>query len=142
MNATVGDANGPRAVFMIDIVAARPSQLYVSETKYAAVDRALGATPFSHDSYEAVPVKELDGSIVYLDGDTRALWLANRGIGEIKAYFDDDELDWTLYAACLSWCAAERIKTISDLESRVMPHDVYELAWIGRCASFSTGEKS
>lgn len=58
------------------IVDIQPSQFYISEEKLEQIGRWF--EPGDLSGFEAVPVKELDGHVIFTDGHTRAYaaWLA------------------------------------------------------------------
>ena len=80
------------------IVDIQPSQFYISEEKLEQIRRWF--KPGDLSGFEAVPVKELDGQVIFTDGHTRAYaaWLA--GLERIPLVWDEDELDWEAYRLC------------------------------------------
>ena len=52
------------------IVDIQPSQFYISEEKLEQIGRWF--EPGDLSGFEAVPVKELDGQVIFTDGHTRA----------------------------------------------------------------------
>jgi hypothetical protein len=82
---------------------------------------------------EPIPIKKLDGQIVFVDGHTRAFAAFLLGLSEIPVYWEDEELDWDEYRICVGWCKEEGIKVISDLKERVVPHKDYQVLWLDRC---------
>ncbi len=117
--------------FYIDLRTIQPSQLYVSEKKLDQVKNWFAAHEI--DSYEPLPLKEIDGVIFFTDGHTRALMTHLCGIERIKVYWDDDDLDWEAYQECVRWCIEAGITSIKDLADKIIPHEEYEKLWIGRC---------
>jgi len=119
----------------IPVLDLQPSQLFISETKLAAVRKKWRATDLI-----PLPVKELDGKIVLTDGHTRACqaWLS--GEKEIPVRWDQDDLDWDAYRIYVGWCLQEGILNIADLAKRVIPQDRYEVLWIQRCAALNLSE--
>lgn len=115
--------------FRVEISSIQPSQLYVCREKLTAVERAIDAG----ECLEPIPVKELDGRLIFSDGHTRALAALLRGESQIEACWEDEPLDWDEYRICVEWCLAEGIRTASDLRGRVIPAHEYETVWIGRC---------
>ncbi|MFH0815214.1 MAG: hypothetical protein V1934_00115 [Methanobacteriota archaeon] len=109
----------------------QPTQLYISTEKLANVVRQLGPSgPFE---YEPVPVRELNGRLIYSDGHTRAFALHRLGAKEILCCWEDEPLDWDEYEVCVEWCLAEGIRTIAGLEGRVVEPDAYQRLWLDRC---------
>lgn len=103
----------------------QPTQLYINLGKLGAVQAA--------DCLEAVPVKELNGRIVFTDGHTRAFAAHLAGRREIEVCWEDEELDWEAYQVCVDWCLAEGIHSIADLKGRVIDPQQYEVLWLERC---------
>ena len=98
--------------FFIQLEQVQPSQLYISQAKL---------TPIIHNYKSGknqvlppVPIKELDGRLIYTDGHTRALAAFINGQETITAVWDEDELDWEAYQICVDWCLEEDIQTIAD----------------------------
>jgi hypothetical protein len=83
--------------------------------------------------FEPLPVKKLAGKIIFTDGHTRALALYLKGYTEIKAVWDEDDLDWKAYENCLRWCEQEKIFSIADLQNRILSKKDYENKWLLRC---------
>ncbi len=109
----------------------QPSQLFVSAQKLSRVmDRRDTLTL---QDLEPVPVKELGGRVVLTDGHTRALAAYLSGLTRIRAFWDQDELDWEAYEICVAWCREEGITTIADLKDRVVSEEAYEVLWLDRC---------
>ncbi|PLT30324.1 hypothetical protein [Peribacillus deserti] len=84
-----------------------------------------------------LPIRNLDGTIIFTDGHTRAFLYHSRNHSEIPVYWDEDELDEDLYKACLQLCESEGIKVIGDLKNRLLPNDQYEVEWIQKCVAIS-----
>lgn len=106
----------------------QPSQLYISESKFKRVWKS-----FEPKNYAPIPIKELDGEIIFVDGHTRALVAYLKGIREIKVEWETEEWDWDLYRLCVKWCKEEKIRKISDLKSRIIPEKEYKIQWLKRC---------
>jgi hypothetical protein len=83
-----------------------------------------------------IPVKKLEGQIIFVDGHTRALAALLLGLSEIPVYYwkdEDEELDWDEYEVCVRWCKEEGIHAISDLKNRVISPKNYQVLWLDRC---------
>ena len=117
--------------FPVRIAEIQPSQLYVCRGKLDAVERAVA----SGQAQEPVPIKELDGRLIFSDGHTRALAAVLRGEDTIDACWEDEPLDWDAYRVCVAWCLEERIRTVAELKHRVISTDEYERLWIDRCGA-------
>lgn len=119
-------------IFM-DLSYIKPSQLYISSKKLNNVLKWFN--PKDYNSYEPIPIKELDGKLIFTDGHTRAYAAYLKGVKTIKVYFDEDELDWNLYRTCVNWCSLENINSIKDLKNRIVSEKDYKVLWIKRCES-------
>ncbi len=119
-------------IFM-DLSYIKPSQLYISSKKLNNVLKWFN--PKDYNSYEPIPIKKLDGKLIFTDGHTRAYAAYLKGVKTIKVYFDEDELDWNLYRICVNWCSLENINSIKDLKNRIVSEKDYEVLWIKRCES-------
>ena len=113
------------------IVDIQPSQFYISEEKLEQIGRWF--EPGDLSGFEAVPVKELDGQVIFTDGHTRAYaaWLA--GLERIPLVWDEDELDWEAYRLCADACRKRGIRSVADLEERVISGEDYERLWNNWC---------
>ena len=109
----------------------QPSQLYINSQKLKNLLKWF--TPSDYESYDAIPVKNLNGQIIFTDGHTRAYATYILGLKTIKVYWDDDELSWNSYQICVDWCNAEGINSIEDLKDRVIEPSEYEILWLDRC---------
>jgi hypothetical protein len=116
---------------LMDLKDIQPSQLYISSKKLENV--LAWFTPIDYDSYDALPIKSLNGKIIFTDGHTRAYATYISGVKTIKVYWDEDELDWNAYQICVDWCNSEGINSIEDLHARVIEPSEYEVLWIERC---------
>ena len=83
--------------------------------------------------YDAIPIKNLNGKVIFTDGHTRAYAAYMGGLKTIKVYWDEDELDWEAYQICVDWCNLEGIKLIEDLKNRIISPTEYEILWLKRC---------
>ena len=117
--------------FTLPLAEIQPSQLYISTAKLARLVAAWQLPELT--VLDPVPVKRLDGRIIYTDGHTRAFAAYRRGFREIRAVWDEDELDWEAYRICVDWCLAEGIRTVMDLEGRLLGPADYEVLWRERC---------
>jgi hypothetical protein len=118
-------------IFVMKLSRIQPSQLFVSSERLSYVLR--GFDRFKPESLEPVPVKKLGDQIIFTDGHTRALAVFLRGVSEVRVYWEEDELDWEAYKICVGWCREEGIRTIADLEDRVVSAEEFELLWLKRC---------
>ncbi len=117
--------------FEMEIMAIQPSQLYISKTKLENLADMFADKGI--EGYEPVPVKELNGRIIFTDGHTRAFKLYQMGLKKIRCFWDQDELDWQAYQVCVDWCIEKGIRDISHLEQRILDDEDYEKLWHERC---------
>jgi hypothetical protein len=116
--------------FAVNLADLQPSQLYISAEKLARAERAMrdaGTGP------EPLPVRQFGPRTVLTDGHTRALAAHRAGATSIAVYAETDELDWEAYEICVQWCLEEGIRSIADLEAKIVPPDRYEVLWYARC---------
>lgn len=109
----------------------QPSQLYISREKLSQVMKT--SDPSELDSLKPIPVKKLGNRVILVDGHTRAFAAFLKGLQAVTVYWEEDELDWEEYEICVQWCREEGIRTIADLQERVIAHDEYKRLWLGRC---------
>lgn len=115
----------------MDLKDIQPSQLYINSQKLENILKWF--MPSDYDSYDAIPIKNLNGKIIFTDGHTRAYAIYIKGIKKIKVYWDEDELSWNSYQICVDWCNKEGINSIEDLKYRVIEPSEYEILWLDRC---------
>lgn len=120
-------------IFELPIDQIQPSQLYISQAKLAGVHAWLEPDGLSH--FTPIPVKELNGRIIYTDGHTRAFALYQKGVQTVPVYRDEDELDWEAYQICVDWCLEAGIRRIADLAGRILDEEAYKTLWLKRCAA-------
>ncbi|MBI5001057.1 MAG: hypothetical protein HZB92_05965 [Euryarchaeota archaeon] len=108
----------------------QPTQLYISSEKLSKILHGMKAKIAFH---EPVPIKELNGKIIYTDGHTRALATYLQGGDDIDVCWEDEKLDWDEYQVCVDWCLAEGIRTIADLSGRIIDPESYQTLWLDRC---------
>ncbi len=113
----------------VDISELSPSQLYISKVKLRRVQELID----SGEDLPPVPVKQMDGHMMMTDGHTRAVAQYLRGESTIEIEWEDEDLDWDEYEVCLRWCNEEGVLGVAELAERIIPHDEYEVLWLGRC---------
>jgi hypothetical protein len=116
---------------LLPLVQIQPSQLYISSAKLARV-RSWWYPP-SVDTLSPIPVVLLDGITVATDGHTRAFAARRAGLDALPVVWDTDKLDVDAYRICVDWCRTDGIRTVMDLEGRVIEPAAYEDLWLGRC---------
>ena len=109
----------------------QPSQFYISEKKLRAVEGWLRASDLSN--FEAIPVKLLDGRPVMTDGHTRAVAALRAGLDTVPLVWDEDELSWDMYRACVAACRERGVESPRDLLSRIVPEEEYREVWDAWC---------
>ena len=117
-------------VFLQDICALTPSQLYISADKLAGVNKWFKGDVAHMDP---IPIKRLAGRTLMTDGHTRAVAAWRAGLKSIPCVWDTDDLDWAAYAVDISMCAQEEITSVEKLACRVVSAEDYERLWIKRC---------
>ena len=109
----------------------QPSQFYISQIKLEAVESRLNPADLS--GFEPIPVKLLDGRPVMTDGHTRAAAALRAGLKSIPLVWDEDELDWDMYRACVKVCREQGITSCTDLLQRIIPEEEYRIKWDQWC---------
>lgn len=109
----------------------RPTQFYLSEEKMERIKQWFDPSDLSN--FEPIPIKELNGRIIFTDGHTRA-WVAYQaGLTHIPLVWDEDELDWEAYQIDVDACEERKIHTICDLKDRIISAAEYRQKWNGWC---------
>ena len=109
----------------------QPSQFYISEKKLATVEAWFHPADLSN--FEPIPVKLLDGVPVMTDGHTRAVAALRAGLDRVPLVWDEDELDWRLYRACVTACRRCGIGSPADLLGRIISAEAYAEQWDAWC---------
>lgn len=105
----------------------QPSQFYISQEKIDKIKEWF--QPQDLSNFEPIPIKALNGAIIFTDGHTRA-WVAyEAGLEEVPVVWDEDDLDWELYQKCVDACLERDIKTIADLKGQVLSSEDYVTKW-------------
>ncbi len=123
--------------FEIDIQELGVSQLYLNQRKVEAVRERASREDFA--GFEPLPVHDFgDGRKVLTDGHSRAFVAMLRGQKTLRVYWDNDpnttgKLPQRMYQMFLAWCEKAGVRTLSDLQSRVLQPAVYEFFWLERC---------
>lgn len=109
----------------------QPSQLYLSEEKIRAVRSWFNKDNLS--SFAPIPIKKLNGRIIFTDGHTRA-WVAySAGLEKVPVIWDEDDLDWEAYQICADACMEQGVCKVSDFEGRILSGADYSEKWISWC---------
>ena len=101
----------------------QPSQFYISEKKLRDIEAWLNPAELS--CFEPIPVKLLDGRPVMTDGHTRAVAALRAGLEAVPLVWDEDELSWDMYRACVAACREQGITSPCQLLSRIIPEEEY-----------------
>ncbi len=125
--------NGKLHSFSVPFARLQPSQLYINAAKLRCVQDRLNIP--SAVTLAPLPVLGMGGDLVLTDGHTRAFTAWSAGLRHLRVAWDTDELDVQAYEICVQWCVQEGIRTISDLQGRVVDLDTYRALWLDRCAA-------
>jgi len=109
----------------------QPSQFYISEKKLRSIEGWLNPADLS--SFAPIPVKLLDGKPVMTDGHTRAVAALRAGLDSVPLVWDEDELPWDMYRACVTACRAQAIESPIDLLPRIISDEEYQEKWDKWC---------
>ena len=118
-------------IFRMRLDEIQPSQLYLNRAKLAHVD--VMWHPRTLDMLPPIPVKWLDGRIIFTDGHHRAFAAYRCGFDVVPVFWDEDELDWEAYRICVAWCLTVSIATIRDLGRHIVSPEDYVTCWLDRC---------
>lgn len=109
----------------------QPSQFYLSQAKIANIHAWFDPTDLS--TFDPIPVKYLNGCVIFTDGHTRA-WVAHSaGLKTVPLAWDPDALDWDLYQLCVDACRERGVYSVSDLHNKILSEPDYEEKWIHWC---------
>lgn len=122
----------PLEVFKADLLSILPTKLYISQAKYQSSLSMFEKKGFN--DYPPIPVKRIGDDLFFTDGHTRALLLWQHGVREATVYYDTDDMDWIMYLVDLEWCRTSRIRTIADLQRRIVNPQTYKEKWIDRAS--------
>ena len=114
----------------------QPSQFYISAGKLKAIERWLHPEDLS--GFQPIPVKLLDGKPVMTDGHTRAVAALRAGLTAVPLVWDEDDLDWDMYRACVKACREKKILSPVDLLTRIIPEEDYREKWDAWCDTMQT----
>ena len=114
-----------------------PSQFYISQKKISEIEKWFN--PQNLSNFEPIPIKKLNGKIIFTDGHTRA-WMAYKsGIKKVPIVWDEDELDWDFYQFCVEGCLEREIYSIKDFEKRILSEENYIQKWDKWCENILSG---
>ena len=109
----------------------QPSQFYLSEEKLRAIDTWFNPEDLSN--FEPVPVRILNGRIIFTDGHTRAWAAYSAGLEQIPLVWDEDELDLEAYQLCVDACLERNVRSVADFAGRILSEEAYREKWDGWC---------
>ena len=115
----------------ISLLDVQPSQFYLSKEK---LERIMGwFDPGDLSNFEPLPVKHLNGRVIFTDGHTRAYAAYRAGCTRVPLIWDEDELDWNLYQICVDACLERGIRSVADLAPRILNLEEYTEKWNRWC---------
>lgn len=111
----------------------QPSRLYLSQDKIQKVTSWYDSSPMT-----PIFVRKFANcdDWVITDGHTRAFVASLKGATTIPIQLDEEDYSDAvikLYEQCIDWCREESISQISDLATRQLSQDDYQVFWIDRC---------
>ena len=109
----------------------QPSQFYISTGKLKAIEGWFD--PENLSGFQPIPVKLLDGKPVMTDGHTRAVVALRAGLAAVPLVWDEDDLDWDMYRACVKECLERGILSPEDLLKHIIPEKDYKEKWDAWC---------
>lgn len=129
----------PVALNTLTLPDIQPSQFYLSKAKIDQISAWFDPADLSN--FEPIPVKYLNGRVIFTDGHTRA-WVAHSaGLKTVPLMWDPDALDWDLYQLCVDACRERGVYSVSDLHNRVLSEPEYEEKWIRWCDEMQKSAK-
>ena len=115
----------------------QPSQFYISKEKINNIKKWFNPQDLSN--FEPIPIKELDGQVVITDGHTRLVVALLFGLDSVPLVWDEDELNWDMYRECVRECKKLGITSPSNLLTRIISKDEYDIKWNKWCVVSTSG---
>ena len=115
--------------FVVPLHDLQPSQLYLCDEKLRSVLEWFDA---DDPVYDPIPVAEIQGELIIVDGHHRAFAARLAGADDVRIVRASD-FDPSPYRTCVGWCADAGIESIDDLAGRVLDSESYGKMWIERC---------
>lgn len=116
--------------FTINIADIKPQQHYLSKNK---LDRVLKSFD-EYDSYGDIFVILYRNSVFCVDGHHRLYHLYNQGVEQIEVVNELEDNDSLLYRQLADEALSLGIKTIADLENRIIEtQEEFKRLWIDKC---------
>ena len=122
------------AVCLVVLLDLRPNNWYINKTKLEQVRKAWRQG--DQDLLPPVLVARIDGDLSLIDGHSRALVAYQQGRTQIKAQVQDlDAIEGSkaLYTHIHREGSRRGIRTIADLENRVLDARQHRKTWVGYC---------
>jgi len=92
-------------------------------------------------NFQPIPIKVLNGKIIFADGHTRAFVAYKHGLTQIPLYWENEELSWHLYESCVEECNIRGVFNIKDLEIRIVNSNDYKILWEKWCDNLQSKNK-
>lgn len=112
------------------------SQLYLNKSKLGDIEKWFD--PKHMDLCQPLPVYDFgDGRLTLTDGHSRAFIAYQHKVKVPIVYDTDDvvagEMGQKLYRNDIVWCQRFSLRTVADLENRIVGAAEYQSLWIERC---------
>ena len=113
------------------------SQIYLNQKKIDNIYKWINLTDLS--TFHPLPVYDFgNGKLTLTDGHTRAFVAHKLGLEEVPVQYDTDdmitsEIGQLLYKVDIAWCERFDLRSVMDLESRIIPDEQYQVLWLDRC---------
>jgi len=124
-------------IFKVDILSLGISQIYLNKRKIKSIGKWFDTKDI--DKYDPLPVYDFgNGRLTLTDGHTRAFLTYKSGVRELWVDMDTEELitdkiGHEIYKNSIIWCDRFHLKTIADLENRIISNEEYQILWEQRC---------
>ncbi len=109
----------------------QPSQFYLSIDKISCINQWFN--PENLANFNPIPIKKLNGKVIFVDGHTRAFVAYKAGLKQIPVIWEEEEWDWDMYNLCVLACEKRNITSIADLEKRILDAGSYSEKWNTWC---------
>lgn len=112
------------------------SQLYLNKSKLGDIEKWFD--PNNMSLCQPLPVHDFgDGRLTLTDGHSRA-FIAYQHKAKVPIVYDMDgivicEEGQLLYKNDIVWCRRFNLRTVADLENRIVTSSEYQSLWIDRC---------
>ena len=106
----------------------QPSQFWVSQEKLDGVMRWFDPEDLS--AFQPLLIKWLNGRLTLLDGHARALVALRAGLERVPLCWEREEWNWALYRRCTDAAVERDVRSVADLEGRVLSAEAYRTKWL------------